>query len=194
MDCYTFILRYRGAIVNGMKNRRILNIFVLGAIALLLASCTLSVQPAPPSVRNFTFQSSWRINGTNQPVSCENLDTVFEYTFYAENPALVTSITEHYEGVQTGRKTTATNNAFTSSGNTVTGTASFRADGAFLPLAADSELDSQAIEVIPIVPPQPADKRGATRFWIVVEYGGLPLTFTSPVRTIDAYANCTPAN
>src|SRR5690554_3680402 len=174
-----------------MKNKRILPIVALAAISLLLASCTISVTPAPAPVRDFTFQSSWRVNNTNQWVACENQQTIFEYTFHADNPAMVQSITEHYEGVVTGEKKTATvNGGWDVSGHRVSEQAVFHAGGGYLPLANGTELGSQAIVVVP-VEPNP-DKRGATRFWIEVEYGGsVPISYRSPVTTVDIYANCT---
>lgn len=174
-----------------MKNKRILSIVALAAVALLLASCTISVQPAPAPVREYSFASSWRATDTNRWVACDNQQTVFEYSFYAENPAMVRGITEHYLGqISDTKKTAEVSSGWTVDGHRVTMQAVFNAGGGYLPLAAESELENQAIVVTPVQPDP--DERGTTRFWVVVEYGGsVGLEYTLPATNVDIYANCT---
>ncbi len=172
-----------------MKNRRILTIVALAAVSLLLASCTISVQPAPAPVRDYTFESNWRVTGTtNEWVACDNRETIFEYSFHAENPALITGITEHYLGIVSDqKKTSEVSSGWLVNGHRVTMRAQFSAGGNYLPLATGPELENQAIVVTPV--PR-ADERGTTRFWVVVEYGSLGVEYALPATNVDIYANC----
>lgn len=177
-----------------MKKNRIFTAVAITAAAMLLASCTISVQPAPKPVRNYNFASNWKEASTNRPVACDNQQTVFEYSFYAENPAMVQSITEHYKGEVTEqtKTTTVPNSAWSINGNTITVQAVFNAGGDFLPLSTDGELDSQAIVVTPVVP---ADERGATHFHVEVGYGGTAIfNYDLPTTRVPVYANCTPTS
>lgn len=175
-----------------MKKNRIFALAALVVGALLLASCTITVDRPRPPVRNFTFESSWKVTGTNTWASCENRETIFEYSFYAENPSRIVSITEHYVGVET--EETKSDNApradWDIQGNTVTVQAIFHANGFFLPLS-EGGLSSQAIVPVPI-PNDPTRNNGTTRFQVAVEYED-GITYRSPVTTVESYTSC-PAN
>lgn len=181
--------------MNGMKKNRIFSIGALLVAALVLAACTVTVEPPRRPVRGFDLATSWQVVGTNQYASCDNLDTIFEYTFYAENPARIESITEHYRGVESGRNVESQpqRRYWDISGNSVTVRAVFEGGKYLLPVSADDDLGAQAIVIVPDpIPNDPTREIGGTNFHIVVKYDDVVGTYTLPTTFVKAYAGCTP--
>ncbi len=168
----------------GMKKNRIWG--VIGAVALtgVLAACTVT----PWVSRGVGVQTGWEI-GPNEYVMCDNFDNTVSFTFRMADSSMLREVRQVFEGNTTNEFDTVRtvrrgDSAIEINGNEVTVSHTF--SRFMTPLESESDLETNAIVIVPVNPAPEAAVIGETQasYRVLLDNG---LAYNFPGGPTDSY-------